>query len=275
MTKKYIAIIYEGEKTERQLVDNLNKVFFKDISELVPIMFPAGENIYMLWKQLKDDEFETDLIEVIREYNSDAEKALHGFHRNDFMEIYLFFDYDGHQNNLGYIGNDSLDVLSEMLQTFSEETELGKLYINYPMVESLRDNKMPEEETCYRRCTVNLNEIKNYKRTVSDMYIYQDFRKLDRRHWNELCINAVCKANCIIHNTYRIPSRKAFIESMGQNRLYQKQKEKYISAGKIAVINSFPLFLLEYFKKDFWDEIFFQTESLYSDRKILHGTQTL
>ena len=69
MTKKYIAIIYEGEKTERQLVDNLNKVFFKDISELVPIMFPAGENIYMLWKQLKDDEFETDLIEVIREYN--------------------------------------------------------------------------------------------------------------------------------------------------------------------------------------------------------------
>lgn len=56
MTKKYIAIIYEGEKTERQLVDNLNKVFFKDISELVPIMFPAGENIYMLWKQLKEDE---------------------------------------------------------------------------------------------------------------------------------------------------------------------------------------------------------------------------
>ena len=44
----------------------------------------------MLWKQLKEDEFETDLIEVIREYNSDAEKALHGFHRNDFMEIYLF-----------------------------------------------------------------------------------------------------------------------------------------------------------------------------------------
>lgn len=110
------------------MVDNLNKVFFKDISELVPIMFPAGENIYMLWKQLKEDEFETDLIEVIREYNSDAEKALHGFHRNDFMEIYLFFDYDGHQNNLGCIGSDDLDVLDEMLDTFSEETELGKLH---------------------------------------------------------------------------------------------------------------------------------------------------
>ena len=51
--KKYIAIIYEGEKTESQLLNNLNKNFFKDISELVPFMFPAGENIYMLWKQLK------------------------------------------------------------------------------------------------------------------------------------------------------------------------------------------------------------------------------
>ena len=27
MTKKYIAIIYEGEKTERQLVNNLNNIF--------------------------------------------------------------------------------------------------------------------------------------------------------------------------------------------------------------------------------------------------------
>ena len=268
MTKKYIAIIYEGEKTERQLVDNLNKVFFKDLSELIPIMFPAGENIYMLWKQLKEDEFETDLIEVIREYNSDAEKALHGFHRNDFMEIYLFFDYDGHQNNLGCLESNCLDVLDEMLDTFSEETESGKLYINYPMVESLRDNKPPSEENCYRKCTVRLDEIKNYKRTVTDIHIYQDFRKLDRRCWNDLCINAVCKTNCIINNVYGIPKRKDFIENMGQNRLYQEQKDKYITDGKIAVVNSFPLFLLEYFKKEFWDEIFTQTKSLYSDNEI-------
>ena len=37
MTKKYIAIIYEGEKTERQLVDNLNKVSLK----IFPNWFPS------------------------------------------------------------------------------------------------------------------------------------------------------------------------------------------------------------------------------------------
>lgn len=52
MKSKLIAIIYEGEKTEKQLVNNLNKCFFED-TELFLISFPAGQNIYMLWKQLK------------------------------------------------------------------------------------------------------------------------------------------------------------------------------------------------------------------------------
>lgn len=256
MTKKYIAIIYEGEKTERQLVNNLNNIFFDDVSELVPIMFPAGENIYMLWKQLKKDEFQTDLIEVIREYNAEAAKVLKGYQRNGFMEIYLFFDYDGHQNNLSGSEERVGDILEEMLDTFSEETDLGKLYINYPMVESLRDNKPPSEEACYRNCAINLENIKNYKQSVHNLQIYQDFRKLNRGQWYELCINAVCKANCIINNTYCVPKRKIFIDKMGQDKLYRMQKQKYVSFGVIAVINSIPLFLLEYFKKEFWDEIF-------------------
>lgn len=256
MTKKYIAIIYEGEKTERQLVNNLNHIFFNNISELVPIMFPAGENIYMLWKQLKKDEFQTDLIEVVREYNAEAAKVLKGYQRNDFMEIYLFFDYDGHQDNLSGSEESVGDILEEMLETFSEETNLGKLYINYPMVESLRDNNPPKEELCYRNCTINLADIKDYKRSVHDMRIYQDFRKLDRRKWYELCVNAACKVNCIIYNTYCVPQREKFINEMGQVRLYHMQKEKYVPFGKIAVINSIPLFLLEYFKKEFWDDIF-------------------
>lgn len=172
--KKYIAIIYEGEKTESQLLNNLNKNFFKDISELVPIMFPAGENIYMLWKQLKKDDFETDL---------------------------------------------------------------GKLYVNYPMVESLRDNKPPLQEYCFRNCAISLDEIGSYKHSVHTLQDYQDFRKLDHKKWGEL---------------------------MGQHNLYIRQKEKYITLGKIAVINSFPLFLLEYFKEDFWNEMLIS----YTDKPI-------
>lgn len=79
MNRKYIAIIYEGQKTERILIKNLNRCFFADNIELVPITFPAGENIYMLWRQLKEDDFQTDIIEVIREYSEDAKVILDGY----------------------------------------------------------------------------------------------------------------------------------------------------------------------------------------------------
>lgn len=251
MTKKYIAVIYEGERTENQLVWNLNQVFFSENLELVPIMFPAGENIYMLWKQLKKDEFETDVIEVLRESSNTAKKVLERFTRDDFMEVYLFFDYDGHHNNLTPEEKGE-DVLAEMLETFCEETELGKLYINYPMVESLRDNFHPEEERCYRRCAINISDISTYKRTVHDMKKYQDFRHLSKQNWNELCINGLKKINCIIKGKYEIPERKIFLSDLTQKKLYEQQNKQFIAKGKIAVVNSFPLFVYEYFKESIW-----------------------
>lgn len=57
----------------------------------------------------------------------------------DISEIYLFFDYDFHNRNL------SLEEINrqvrEMLETFNNETEFGRLYIDYPMVESIRYTK--------------------------------------------------------------------------------------------------------------------------------------
>lgn len=41
-------------------------------------MFPAGENNYMLWKQLKADDFDIDVIELLRESNDEIKKQLTG-----------------------------------------------------------------------------------------------------------------------------------------------------------------------------------------------------
>ncbi len=252
MNRKYIAIIYEGQKTERILIKNLNQCFFADNIELVPITFPAGENIYMLWRQLKEDDFQTDIIEVIREYSEDAKAILDGYTRDDFMEIYLFFDYDGHTNNNRREGLSVSEILNQMLETFSDETDLGKLYVNYPMVESIRDNL--KDEVCYRRCSIPISEINNYKHTVHELKEYQDFRKYTVEDWKIFCRNAVSKLNCLVNNTYKIPSRNDFLSCMSQLELFQKQLTKIID-GQIAVINSFPLFLLEYFKPEFWEKM--------------------
>lgn len=76
MNKKHIAFIYEGEKAEHALISNLCGNFFDDLANTVIIPFPAAGNIYMLWSRLKEDNFETEVIDVIREMNPDANRSL-------------------------------------------------------------------------------------------------------------------------------------------------------------------------------------------------------
>ena len=76
--KKHIAIVYEGEKTEKALLEKMQEVFFKDITETVIFSFPACGNIYMIWSELKENEFEIDVIDVIRGMNVETEKLLKG-----------------------------------------------------------------------------------------------------------------------------------------------------------------------------------------------------
>lgn len=254
MSKKRIAVIYEGERTEKRLVNNISQCFFSQFTELLPIMFPAGENIYMLWKQLEEDDFQTDLIEVLREYNQTARETLRGYTRRDFSEIYLFFDYDGHTNNLAEGLNEV--ALLEMLSTFSDETDLGKLYINYPMVESLRDNRT--EDCCFRRCSVPLDQIAHYKRIVDDIKEFQNFGRYGKKEWKTLCRNTIRKWNCIINMKYEIPDRTVFLGQMEQKKLFARQRDCFISQNRLAVINSFPLFLLEYFKPEFWRQMLYE-----------------
>ena len=64
--RDYKAFIVEGEVREPQIIDNISKVFFSHGNVKI-ITLPAGENIYMLWKKLKEDDFNTDIIEVLRE----------------------------------------------------------------------------------------------------------------------------------------------------------------------------------------------------------------
>ena len=98
--RDYKAFIVEGEFREPQVIDNISKRFFNHGNcKLIPL--PAGENIYMLWKKLEADDFETDIIEVLRESSKELQKLLEGLSREDFSEVFLFFDYDAHQTNLG------------------------------------------------------------------------------------------------------------------------------------------------------------------------------
>lgn len=84
-----MAFIVEGESREPQIINNLQSVHFKN-SNFKVITLPAGQNIYMLWQRMNEDDFETDIIEILRENSEELKETLEGLDRDDFSQIFLF-----------------------------------------------------------------------------------------------------------------------------------------------------------------------------------------
>lgn len=95
-----------------------------------------------------------------------------------------------------------------MLKHFNNETENGKLYISYPMVEALKDLKKDPKE-CFESCFVYLNEFTNYKNLVSKKDFVQ-IKKYSKDDWNYIIIINIFKANCLINNLDNISTYLEF-----------------------------------------------------------------
>ncbi len=229
-----ILFVFEGEKTENQIINNLSKYFY-DLSSKLVVFSYCGE-IYQLFKQLSQD---TDLepFVLLKERNK---KKLADFQRNDFSEIYLFFDYDGHSS----LAND--EDLLEMLKLFDNETEFGKLLISYPMVEALKHVSNSNE---FKDLKVNAKNNISYKNLVSiecDTK-YMNFKSYQREIWIQLTEYHLKKLNFIVNDVYEFPSN-----NISQIEIFENQLEKYIEIDcTVAVLSAFPVFIFDYFGVDY------------------------
>lgn len=206
----------------------------------------------MLWSRLKRDDFETDLIEILREMNKEMWERLAGLTSDDFSEIYLFFDYDGHNDNIPkeYFGK---DILGEMLEIFDNETEFGKLYISYPMVEALKE--ISASKSTYATLYLELSEIGSYKSLVGQEQQYRDYRRLTWDMWLSAC-DASRKRACLIVQGREQCNYAEYIDMISQRIIYEAQKRKFIRMNKvIGILSSIPLFLLDYYDESFWNKV--------------------
>lgn len=246
---KRIALIYEGVRTEENLFQSIKNHFFQDKAEISVITLPADGNIYMLWTRLKEDDFETDLISVLKEMNPGISEKLKDADVNDFAEVYLFFDYDGHNNNIPKELRGK-DVLDEMLNTFDNETELGKLYISYPMVEAIKEISIQNQE--YNTLYLPLEECGDYKKITGGASDYCDYKKITKEMWYIACNASRKRASMIV--TYNdVCSYHEFVGNVTQERIYYCQKRLFIKENRmIGILSSIPLFLIEYYDETFW-----------------------
>lgn len=226
-----ILFVFEGEKTEDQLVNSLTKFFFNE-NTLVKCAFCA--EIYQLHKAIAKDS-DLDTFTLLKEIPQNKE-VLRDFNRNDFAEIYLFFDYDGHST----LADDN--SMEEMLELFNEETESGKLLISYPMVESL---KHLSDKIDFKSLKVNAKKNIKYKQIVGAECDnqYLQFSKYSKEIWKKILENHLKKMNYIVNDEFQFPDI-----NYTQYIIFKNQKEKYIDVDStVAVLSGFPVFIFDYY----------------------------
>ena len=245
-----ILFVFEGGKAEPTVFDSIKSLLLsgeelcivKCRHDLPTLYSNLKENDYDLFRSLPFEENGIDIPEG---------KRLDTL----FSQIFLFFDYD-FQNRIGL---KKLNViLDEMLDFFDDETDNGKLYINYPMVESLKYTKeLPDEN--YWQYVATRQECMDHKfKGKAEQYAYAnakayrfiDLSKTDKanvvENWKMLKHQNVCKANYLVSGCNTMPQEKAKIN---QAAIFKEQKTKYVDVNEsVAILNSFPIFIYEYLK---------------------------
>jgi hypothetical protein len=207
---------------------------------------------------------EVDTVSVLKEILLEkGDDTLMNIREDEVSEIYLFFDYDFQETSRTLEENNRR--LSEMLAYFTEETGHGKLYINYPMVESLRYTKeLPDND--YWRYTVTRQKCQDesFKQQVHEFSFYKSNleylvhsikpadnetkiqQKADtaKTNWLHLVTMNTSKANYICNDKNELP-----VKENKQKEIYDNQLAKYVNSKecKVAILNAFPIFIFDYF----------------------------
>ena len=233
---EHILFVFEGEKTESQIFKNLLLHFFNEEDKFI-VKSAYKTDIYQLYQEVieKGDPDDIEVFTLLRKKNPELE----GYTSKMFSQIYLFFDYDGH------IDRATSEKVKELLNFFNEETENGKLYISYPMVEAIKCFQSIDPARYFKDLSYVIADGTDFKNYVNTYVPYNciHFHLYTLDHWNLMISLNLKKYNWITNDEYE----KKF-EQLCQIKLLEKQVEKFINPLKVvSVIASFPLMLVGFY----------------------------
>ena len=261
-----ILFVFEG-KEDKTYFESIKRLFFPEKSDTFVCTY--NSNIYSLYSKLKEHDalrgmLEVNTVSVFREILIEkGDETLMNIREDEVSEIYLFFDYDFQEDSRTLEENNRR--LSDMLAYFTDETDHGKLYINYPMVESLRYTKeLPDAEYWTYTVTRQRCQEESFKHQVHEFSFYganleyiipaikpaddemkkQEKADTAKQNWRYLIAMNVSKSNYICNGENEIPE-----DADSQKEIFDNQICKYVENEdcKVAILNAFPIFLFEYF----------------------------
>lgn len=246
--------IVEGGKRERDIVEKLLSRMLSE-NDINIKAFSVCGNIHMLYKKIIEMGGDVNIREVLASLNgvSDKDKEIL---KSDlkFAYTYLIFDLDLQHYDISSPAKikKGLTEVEEMLKHFQNETDgtIGKLYINYPMVESYRDHN--ESLSDYLNRTIDLDQCIHYKEIVGKRGDNKNFSKYSTSDLKLLSDFNLQKASYMVLG-YASPKYKDYISDIGQDAIFKAEKEKVLDENQINVLNTSMLIPVDYKGKKYFE----------------------
>ena len=171
-------LIVEGHHEKNKLFWLIFKCF-PEININMDEIGIYGTNIYQLYNDIVkeyDEEWAEENVDIDLPFVITKKQYPNKLrYKEDFTNIVLVFDYERHDTNF------SEEKILEMQRCFVDAADMGKLYINYPMIESYRHLcQLPDGNFAERKFPVSLQPGKEYKALVEQETILGS--KLDFPH---------------------------------------------------------------------------------------------
>lgn len=248
MSKKKLLFITEGETDEPKFID---KVFKKCYPNIEYDYYSYSTTIHTLVKLIFDRNGKIDAYLDIQRVLKENEKV--EYKRKILSQIYtdiiLVFDFEPHYEKPEF------EKILKMLYYFNDSTDNGKLYINYPMMQSYRHiMKYPEEDVEFKDRKVKSKDGASYKEIVNSESCIKNLNKYNFPLIMKIVGYQLKKANYILNNDYEIPTNENFY-NINLSKIYEIQCNKNKAYGWIYVLNTFVFNIIEYNPKILLDRI--------------------
>lgn len=240
-----ILFICEGEKTERKFCNYIiDRYFIKNQKQKEYVAFKT--NIYSLYNEVSNDEG-LDIVELIKE-KAKQEKRIDTYNKlanGGFSEIYLIFDFDFHAIEYSY------EKVLKMIEFFDNETENGKIYINYPMMESFKHFKdIPDYN--YNSYKISKEECMNYKKYINQISKIIHFNSIDENTLKIIIKQNLDKFSKISNSC--LTNYEEYQNNFSQKKLLDIQIENLNKENSIYIFNTSLFWGIDYFGKTKFDE---------------------
>lgn len=248
MSKRKLLFITEGEVDETKFID---KVFKKCYPSIEYDYYVYSTNLHtlaqLIFKENNEIDEYLDIKNVLRE-NENIEYKREKLSAQ-YSDIILVFDFDPH------VDNPQFEKIEKMLRHFNDSTNNGKLYINYPMMQSYRHIKSyPEEDFEFKDRVIETSKCSKYKEIVNTEGVFNNINKYEYPKIMKIIGYQLKKANFILNGNYRIPKYNEFFD-IDLNCIYKIQCRNNSKNKCVYVLNTFVFNIIEYNPKKVLDKV--------------------